>query len=274
MYKILFVCRSFVANNKDGGIYFVNRNLSFMKKLFGDSNVDIFEIRSPSKLQRIKNLIFMESYGHTHSMKMSLLNKLKNKYLFIYFDRSLYGGYVKLCAKAGLRSLVFYQNVEYHFFLDKYKVSKNIIDCMAVPYVYHNEKLSTKYGTKLVTLSSRDDNELRHYYKKGADLILPTSFGMNDEPRAINSLVKTRYCLFVGSKLYANVQGMKWFIENVAPYCHYEFWIAGDVCDSLNNSNYFQNNIKIKGYVENLADLYVNAEAIISPIFYGSGLKN
>lgn len=272
--RILFVCRPLVSAT-DGGLRVVNRNLKLFMDLYGASSVDLLEIPSPSYATRIKNLFLAESYGHTPALRNKLLNMINNNsYMFVYFDRSIYGGYVRTCALQNVPTLVFFQNVDYDFYSEKFKVSRSVVDFVTIPYVYFNERRSVKHGTKLVTLTDKDSKKLQYYYKKKSDLILPTSFDDHNVSHKKRRTKDIRYCLFVGSKLYANIQGMRWFIKNVAPFTSYEYWIVGDVCDSLKdvigNAN---NNIVLKGYVENLDDVYRNAEAIISPIFYGAGLK-
>ena len=82
------------------------------------------------------------------------------------------------------------------------------------------------------------------------------------------------YFLFVGSDFFPNVEGIAWFIKNVAPYINHEIWVVGSCC--YNNAIKklpLTSNVRLKGYIPDLDMCYRNALAVIAPIFSGSGMK-
>lgn len=135
-----------------------------------------------------------------------------------------------------------------------------------------NELLSVNYGKFLCTISSRDARELLAIYSKQADFILPITM---EQKKIIQSDEKHDkvVCLFVGSNFFPNQQGMDWFIEEVLPKVDIKLVIVGSICDYLKPRHGMNDKIDYKGYVEDLSKVYAESNCVVSPIFYGSGMK-
>ncbi|GAB4534271.1 MAG: glycosyltransferase family 4 protein [Pleurocapsa sp.] len=90
----------------------------------------------------------------------------------------------------------------------------------------------------------------------------------NTSPKTNNNI------LFVGSKNPINVHGINYFIQTIFPQIKTKFpdlqlILAGDICDKVDS---FDGCLKL-GRVENLKDAYDLVKLVISPIFFGTGLK-
>ena len=111
-------------------------------------------------------------------------------------------------------------------------------------------------------------------YNVSATLELPITFPMTGKEKIDLYLTHEEkpYFLFVGSDFFANSDGLSWFVENVMPHIHIDFYIIGSVCNSLKKYKSLPN-IHLLGYVDNLEKYYANASFIVSPIFTGSGMK-
>lgn len=268
--RTLFVSRDY-SLKRDGGCTVVKRNLLLLKHFFDE--VIEMSIPIPSSFTRLKNIIGRESYGNTRLLKSQIRKHLEEKYDFVFFDSSLYGGYLKLFADRGSKVCCFYHNVEYKYYSDKYNVSKKLQDKLMVPYIKYNETLSTNFSTYRITLNERDSSDLMNAYGKKADFILPTSFSSLDLDLLENAMGKeTSYVLFVGSNFFANVEGLEFFFKEVAPYINCRVKIVGNVCDVFKRSQ-LPSNVVLVGMVDDLLPYYVNASCVIAPIFSGSGLK-
>ena len=70
---------------------------------------------------------------------------------------------------------------------------------------------------------------------------------------------------------YANVDGLSWFVEKVLPKVNAKLIVVGAKMDKLS----FKNNekLEIHGFVEDLGEYYRKCDAVIAPIFEGSGMK-
>lgn len=84
-----------------------------------------------------------------------------------------------------------------------------------------------------------------------------------------------RRCVFVGSSIVPNTQGLLWFLREVWPLVlravpHAMLHVCGTVCDSISES---APNTRLLGRLENLAPEYGAAELCVIPLLAGSGLK-
>lgn len=99
------------------------------------------------------------------------------------------------------------------------------------------------------------------------------------------SIYQYRECPVVGNKVMLflsgnnpyNVNGLRWFINDIFPliikeHTDAELWIAGSICKLLTDlSNH--PNIKLFGYVKDEKTFYDKADVVINPTYQGTGLK-
>lgn len=270
--KILIVSRDVFQKN-DGGTLVSKRNERLLKKL--GYEVNRFIIPQPSLLTRLHNFIFKESYGETKKLRNNFIQELNKDFDIIFFDSSTYGGFVKLAKNFGKKTICFYHNVELVYYEQKALVTKNLFDKLIVRYIQYNESISTILADAIITLTERDSLGLKNLYNREANLIMPTSF----ESRDIDSLYRENrkkelpYILFVGTNFFANVEGLEYFLANIAPKINFNVLIAGNIESAFQDKRNIHKNVKFLGQVESLDELYVNATAVIAPILSGSGLK-
>ena len=81
--------------------------------------------------------------------------------------------------------------------------------------------------------------------------------------------------LFVGTSYAANVDGVRYFIEQVLPLVREKIsnarlLVAGTVCNALKAENPA---VELLGVVDNLEDAYARAAVVVNPVLTGTGLK-
>ncbi|MEC0264322.1 glycosyltransferase family 4 protein [Paenibacillus anseongense] len=78
--------------------------------------------------------------------------------------------------------------------------------------------------------------------------------------------------LFIGYDNSYNIEGIRWFLENVYPHLDSKIniTIAGKVVEHI-DKNY--SNITKLGYVENLDELYSRTKISMCPLLNGTGMK-
>lgn len=272
MKRILIVSRD-ISLKKDGGSLVSIRNERLLNMLGCETKRFIIPI--PSLMTRLKNILFRQSYGETKKLRKRFLEVINLGYDYIFFDGSIYGGFLKLASEKNIKTICFYHNVEVEYYRQKANQTHSIADRIMVSYIGQNEKLSTEYSTKLISLNDRDSKHLEIIYGRKADVLLPTSFPY----RAIAPLYKSRldqidpYLLFVGTNFFANIEGLKRFMTFVAPYVNHKIKIVGNIRDAFIQEKNIPENIEFIGRVDSLEKFYLNAIAVIAPIFTGSGLK-
>lgn len=272
--RILIVSRD-VTLKQDGGTLVSKRNERLLQNL--GFKTERFIIPIPSLITRLTNIIFHQSYGSTKSLLNKFKNTINQKFDYVFFDGSIYGGYLKIASDFGCKTICFYHNVEVEYYKQKAIQTKSFVDKLMVPYIRYNERLSTEYSNGRIALNSRDANLLYKQYGKGVDVIIPTSM----QNRNIESLYavqrerkeNTPYLLFVGTNFFANIEGLIRFIEKVAPKINYKVIVVGNINEAFSSVYEIPDNVEFVGRVDSLKDYYLNASAVIAPIFSGSGLK-
>lgn len=269
--RVLYIGMEIVGKPITGGEGGQLRNRAMLKRLF---DVDIIEVPKISNVKHIVNLLTLRSYGHTNTLWKRIKKKLSEKFDFVFFDGSGYGTYVKYLNKHGYKTIVFFHNVEKEFCKQRFRLQKNIMNYALIHYVGYNEHLSVKYASRVVALNSRDSEGLSKLYNRKADLVLPIAHQVITKQDLLCES-QGGYLLFVGADFYANNEGILWFIHNVAPYINKKVCIVGSCCNAIQkaiDASHYPN-IKLLGFVDDIGEMYKKANAVICPIFSGSGTK-
>jgi len=138
-----------------------------------------------------------------------------------------------------------------------------------------NESLAVEYADKVISLNNRDAGQLIKYYGRSPDCIIPIT--MDDSFAPLNEvkekITSTKLqLLFIGSFFASNEHGVTWFVNEVMPHVNAEFIIVGRDFEKL-SQRLSRSNVRVIGTVDDLSGYYHNADAIVSPILFGDGMK-
>lgn len=276
MKKILFIGKNYKDGLVNGGNEVTKRNIEILSNFFNVEEV-LLEYKV-SALKKLKDTLFLNSLSFNKEIKIKIENLIKHKEIKeVWIDNSLYGSVAKFIKSidSKIKVITFFHNIEYLYFKDKIKV-EGIQNTIMLPYSYVNEKRSLKFSDKIIVLNSRDNKILKKIYSKKADLILPLTLKDKYDEEKIKNIKNNKKprALFVGSNFFANVDGIKWFIDNVLPKVEIDLIIVGSGMDNLKDElENKSNKIKVLGFVDDIALEYAKADFVIAPIFKGSGMK-
>ena len=286
----------FLKNQSNGGKKCAYRNYLLLKEYFGEDNFFVCTFDThPEEKQNVRTFF-------SHKNKMSqVISSLQGNIVcdtnvmhdvisyiegldidIIFSERSIMGNLIKKVIdsyyKRGktIKVILFQQNVEKNYVWNKVKHESLFY---IIPYFAFkkNEKCIMRYADKIITLTSRDPRLLQQLYNRGADYILPMTF---DDlavhfPLELYPVKPTssKNLLFVGSLFQPNYEGVVWLINNVMPLLkNINLWIVGkdweNVKDKIEKCN-----VRVIGTVADLTPYYMEADAIVLPIFYGDGMK-
>ena len=192
----------------------------------------------------------------------------------VFVDGSNLGQIVAPIKRAhpDVRIVTFFHNVEARFFLGAARTKRTALSLGLLAANYAAEREAVRHSDAIICLSARDGNGLRRLYGRGADFISPLA--LDDAlpvPRPITA--SGRYLLFVGGAFYANLNGIKWFVREVAPRSPLPIVIVGRGMEVLRREFGACPNIRVIGQVDDLARWYLNACCVVAPVFGGSGMK-
>ncbi|MES2753381.1 MAG: glycosyltransferase [Pseudomonadota bacterium] len=196
---------------------------------------------------------------------------------FVWLDGSNFG---TLAAAIRQRApsvviLTFFHNVETRFFLGLVRYAPALRALAVLLANYLAERRAVRSSDRLIALSERDSAALARLYGKSATDIAPMAVEdvvPEAHPHA-EPLAPDAPLIFVGGSFYANLAGMRWFAERVAPRIAADAQVIGYGMEVLRAELSKYPNIEVVGPVDHLDVSYRSACAAIAPIFDGSGMK-
>lgn len=273
--KLLFI----TGANGDigGGSVIVNRNRQILCRTLGEDNV--LEFRISRKRNDIKSLFERCAFTYVVGLNSREVNKIlsmSKNIDIIWIDGSFYGTLAKELKAFGFKGkiITFFHNIE------KYFRKRNFFQSILYPLyngpLIKSERNAIHYSDNIVVLTERDAVYIRKVRPDACITLLPSSMNDTFVDKDGYGLMQQRSrgrlnLLFVGSYFYANVKGISWFIDKVLPFVDAKLTIVGT---NMNNLPYTNNDkLQICGFVEDLGEFYRNSDAVIAPIFEGSGMK-
>ncbi len=273
--KVLYIAKELSGIN-NGAFYVMNRNRFAIEHIIGKDNLRNFNLPESSIKNVVSSIIHIGSYGVTPEIEKSLLSIISiDQPDLVFVESSSNGSIFQNLKKIGVKSICFAHNVDTN--LSKAELTSRL-PLIAIPkYILTriNEKRTAKYTDTLICLTQRDSEGFKNTFGRKADYIFPITFPL----KQLSEILPTHessipHFLFVGSDFFPNVEGIKWFITEVAPHVKMNFRIVGGCCQNPVIKNLsLPPNVTLVGYADDLSIEYRNASGVIAPIFKGSGMK-
>lgn len=281
--KILHVSFFSEQSPSSGGKVCSMRNFYILQKLYGENNVFAYCVERArqsggySVLWTAKQL-YSDIYnryvcGMSNEHLANILEIIKKeKITIVFLCSSLFGQIARHIKEQDhcVKVISYFHNVEYIFFkqLVEHDMSlKNIYR----PYIAkYNEKLAVKYSDIIICINNRDSQMINELYHREADGVIPISIADTFEPYKPQSTQRPLNLLFIGSYFYPNIEAVAFLEDKVLPYIDAKLTIVGSGMDKLKKKS---EKTSIYSNVPSLALFYQKADAVILPIFSGSGMK-
>lgn len=209
--------------------------------------------------------LFSSRFKWTVALFLKQLLK-KQTYDLIYFDFSqtfAYSLFIKHPQKLFMAHDVIYQ---------RYLRRKNLF----IRWVKWSEQYLLGKANSIFTFSNKDCNLINNLYHIKSQ---STSFFLQEEAlKATPTSNNKSYFIFYGNWHRAdNFESLKWFIDNVLTLLDpsFEFKIIGNGLPSeiAYQLKKYHNNVEYLGYIDNPYPIIANANALISPLTNGAGVK-
>lgn len=179
------------------------------------------------------------------------------------------------CSLPDVEVVTFYHNIETRFFWG------SLCRCLTVRaffvFVAHlvAEFHATRHSDRLICLNKRDSELLHRYFNRRASHICPLAIRRPDTTNLVmeSALPAKPYALFVGGAFYANLQGIEWYNQHIAPHLDIPLYIIGHGLKTYFKNRQLSAQITLLGSVNYLEPWYLHSAFVIAPIFDGSGMK-
>lgn len=276
--KVLFLTPSSFSDNMSGGAICTINNYKSLVHIYGQNNVELFQIKVAKSTNFIGKL---NSYIKKLFLKDDILNiyEIVNKsklFDLVFIDISKFGIIAKKLRMNDYKNKIvtFFHNCEYVYTQDEYKKRNIVLKKLCLRWTYINEISALKYSDTTICLNNRDKSIIFKIYNCTVNFIIPIY--MEDRNRStilldINSNEKLTL-LFIGSAFHANIHGIVWFYKNVIPFVNINLLIVGKGLGFLKES-IKSDNVEIYDSVPDLTVFFQRADAMVFPIFEGSGMK-
>lgn len=273
MEKILFIYN----NPLDGSFGGSQRTIQNMEGLKTCFEVIPYELSlKPNKLRTFLYSIL----GYISNSRVSDLKKIKNiivdnKIKYVFFDQATHGKIVKRLANLKKYSMneifVHFHNNEEQYYHDLLK-NQGILYYSIYKAAKKNQLLSLKYATCNIFITQEDSLSVGEC--RGRKIIIPITLKNTSQLGNIEQANKKNYALFLGAATYANIEGAKYIVQEIAPKCEdINFVIAGKGLKEALRNETISNNVTVFSFVEDLKPLFENAFVFLVPLFSGSGMK-
>ncbi len=253
-----------------GGEIASKANYDALTEICGEKNIEILEIKEKKSLFGKYIQYLFKRDGYDKAEERRLCRYINEKAIdIIFFDGSWFGGLINKL-NVNSKKIVFLHNVEKEYSYARMK--RNRLTAIKYRSVAFNEKQIMAKADYVFVLNQRDNQLIKKFYQRECDLFLPIAIKDTYYPITQN-IVKQgkKSLLFVGSYFQPNVDGIIWFIKEVLPMVECGLVIIGKDMEKV---KYLENeNIIVVGTVENTAEYYIYADAVVIPIFSGGGMK-
>lgn len=267
-----------IAGNEN--VYTIN--LSPDKKAYTAYNYIAFG-KYKSKFERILRNLTLQPYTMSNAVMGQICDIIKEeKTEIVFVDESIYGKLVKKIKRnfPQIKILTFYHDIERVLYRE-WLGQRGIRFMPEYLVTVIGEYLNQKFSDYNLLLNERDARLFFENYHKKNEGFLPMCVPYPDfENNVISEISNDNYgdkpkILFVGNRYYPNVNGLKWFIQNVWSRISRDnyLFIVGRGLEELRGSYGVIENVVVVGGVESLAPFYINANIVIAPIFEGGGMK-
>ncbi len=265
------------AEGDFGGGLGINKNKKMLESIFEDRLTKIeFEMGAPLLTKLLRTL-----RGYTLGLNGKVCRRaLENVALdptgYVFVNSSCYG---VVCKKIKRRFpqvnvVTFFHNVEREYVFDVLKRKKRIGNLLTYLVTWYNERFAVRYSDTIIALNRRDSELLYKIYGRRADRFLPVSFEDRFDAARVRETPHVRpRGLFVGSLFFANFYGVKWFVQNVAPFVDADIEIVGKNFETVRTELECLPNVHVIGSVPDMSTYIYDADFIVAPIFEGSGMK-
>ncbi len=273
--KILYI-GSNVRKIASGADAVNKRNELILSQCQGIELYHFFLERKVNAIQKVQGYLGGLTHGDIEPIiKMIIQEKID----VIFISHSLLGKLSYIIKKhfPTMKIITFFHNVELHYAKEYLRVS----GYSRLPFYLlakYNELYSIKYSDYYLVLNSRDDKLLQETYCVKSHLILPVSYEDKfEESRVVANGRDIVTLLFVGVDFFPNIEAMRFFIKYVLPFVDAKLIIVGKGMDKYEDEFLSLvedvSKIEVNGFVDDLAEYYYNASAVIAPIFSGGGMK-
>lgn len=274
-------------------------HLKVLKEIYGQENIYVVDLLSSKNVQESRFV----SYGY-NSKKVGerlvrflqgnspfISNRIiadmcgiirNNDIKMVFSEESDLGNlYKKIKLEFGdVKVICFFHDISADLFKNRIKDAPlwkqhYIQECKNI---IRQEKVTQQFVDEKWVFNQADADRYFAHYGCNPDEIIPMGAPAPESGEEYKSIItgveQKKKMLFVCSSYYVNIEGFKWFYQNVLPKLKkkYHIVIVGGGAQQL-KPFVMDEDVEIHGHVDSMSDYYETADIVIEPVFDGGGMK-
>lgn len=271
-------------------------HLDILKEIYGPENVFIADLQMEqprqeenriafgkyrSSLARIGQWLQGNTMYISNATIQTICNLIGSKNIsHVFIEDSVFGNLAKRIKKQypDVPITAFFHDVVADLYRQKMAHTKSIASKIECAVAIRQERIQQKFVDTNVVFSKRDTDLYRKYYNCEPDAVIPLSAYVPDLEKAYLSGEKEnsgqKHLLFVGTRYWPNMVGIRWFYKQVLPYIQADIVvdIVGRGTEIL-REEFTDPRVKVHGTVDSISEFYLKTDAVIIPLFDGGGMK-
>ena len=269
---------------------------SILDEIYGENNVFTFDLRpiTPKsenryicygKYKTIFERLIRWMQGNSMYISNQIIHEICDifeeiKPELVFLEESDLGNLTKAIKRKfpHIKIVCFYHDIGADLFrqwADKSSLVGKIENYICIKQEYINQK----YTDEDIVFHKRDAELYQKFYQGSPEHIMPLSTYVKQLPdEFVKASVTTeqtkKKLLFVGTKYYPNIEGIRWFYTNVLPNLgdNIELNIVGRGTEQLTDE-FTDQRVRVLGTVDDISEYYYDADIVIAPLFSGGGMK-
>ena len=271
-------------------------NLNILKEIYGEKNVFIADLRM-LEAKTEENYVAFGKYhgkserilqwlqGNTMYISDKTIRKIgliitDKKVQLVFIEDSIFGNLAKYIKSKFPDVLVvaFYHDIAADLYRQKSEHSHSLLTKIECSVAIRQERMQQRYNDVNIVFSQRDVALYQKYYQTAPDAVIPLSGEIPDHSdyyvseNNVNGAVK--HILFVGTRYWPNIVGIRWFYQNVMPKLpdNMVLDVVGRGTEFL-CEEFTDPRVVVHGTVDDVYQYYREADIVIAPLFDGGGMK-
>lgn len=274
--KILFLTCNGIEDASFGGAKCSIRNYEALKKY---AEVEALTIQKRSNFASVMSIL----QGYFPPVGKKDLNTVKEKlgqgqsaqgaYDLVFFDGSYFGSIAEYVKKRGIRTITFFHNCEYDYLDVRLGNGRSLKKSVYRRLITKQERLAAVRSDKNIVLTPRDAERIRQLYGVSEPCVIPLSLpDVYPKEAKCEKEASDKTCLLFGPLGRANEEAFLWFVENVSPHLNCRTLVAGKGFEAYKDQ-WSSEKVSVVGYVEDVAEIYAQADCVAIPLLSGGGMK-
>ena len=232
-----------------------------------------------NKFQRIVQWLEGNSMYLSNAVIADICNIIKdNKIETVFIEDSIFGSLVKAIKEKypDVYVITFFHDIAPDLYV-QWARRGGIINKIECRLEIRQERINQKYSDVDLVFNKRDAALYQKFYGTEPDGCIPIATPVPEidaEKASAGVAGSVKELLFVGSKYFPNILGIRWFYENVLPELPESIAvkIVGRGTEFL-REEFADPSIQVIGTVDSVDPYYRNADIVFAPLFDGGGMK-